>query len=169
MRSAAERRSQSDSWLNHTKSLTTDRKPWKKTVTPSLKAFMPVAPKFPFHKVTCTNCDWSHISEQRSDVLMAPRICGKCGGTKLDHSVPTAIEVLSNKHQEFFKHLIWGRPGYPCSPSLQRVENMHKLWMEWKESDRYTKYWLICKCRKSIWNSSEIMKLILTQISNRWF
>lgn len=56
---------------------------------------MPVAPKFPFRKVTCSSCGWSHISVQRSDV-----ICRQCGETYLIRTIPNlfaAAIALSNE------------------------------------------------------------------------
>jgi len=56
---------------------------------------MPVAPPNSFlYKVTCMACDWSHIGVQRSDVIFAPDVCGKCGGAKLKLSTPSQIEAV---------------------------------------------------------------------------
>lgn len=83
-----------------------ERRENEKTVTPLHKAAMPVAPKFPFHKVTCTSCGWSHISVQRSDVILAPDVCGQCGGEKLKHSKPGIVESMRAQPVAFARFLL---------------------------------------------------------------
>ena len=34
-------------------------------------------------KVTCLDCGWCCTRYQKSDVLMLPKVCGKCGGERL--------------------------------------------------------------------------------------
>ena len=70
---------------------------------------MPIAPKIPFHKVTCTACGWSHVSVQRSDVILAPRVCGKCGGAKLTHSTPNLLEAMATDPMALLKKGLLGR------------------------------------------------------------
>ncbi len=70
---------------------------------------MPIAPKIPFHKVTCTACGWSHVNVQRSDVILAIGVCKKCGGTKLTHSTPNLLEAVAAASMTLLKKGLLGR------------------------------------------------------------
>jgi hypothetical protein len=70
---------------------------------------MPIAPKFPFHKVTCTSCGWSHISVQRSDVIFGPSVCGKCGCADLTHSEPSLVEATLALPMESARYALLGK------------------------------------------------------------
>ena len=48
-------------------------------------------------KVTCLDCGWSCTRNQKSDVLMLPQVCGKCGGKRLDVSVANTPKSLLQK------------------------------------------------------------------------
>lgn len=67
---------------------------------------MPVAPKFPFRKVTCTACGWSHISVQRSDVIFVPGVCGQCGNEQLEHSKPGVMESMRAQPKAFAQFVL---------------------------------------------------------------
>ena len=48
-------------------------------------------------KVTCLDCGWSCTRNQKSDVLMLPKVCGKCGGISLHLSYINSINAFLNK------------------------------------------------------------------------
>ena len=48
-------------------------------------------------KVTCLDCGWSCTRNQKSDVLMLPKVCGKCGGKRLDVSMVNMPKSLLQK------------------------------------------------------------------------
>lgn len=70
---------------------------------------MPVAPKFHFHKVTCTFCGWRHISVLRCDEIHAPRTCNRCSKYSLHPSTPNVIECIEALPQKFVRLKIQGR------------------------------------------------------------
>ena len=47
-------------------------------------------------KVTCLDCGWSCTRNQRSDVLMLPKVCGKCGGKRLESNMASVINILQD-------------------------------------------------------------------------
>ena len=46
-------------------------------------------------KTTCEDCGWTCVTNQPSDVLMLPRRCGKCGGSRLLNEKATMGDVVN--------------------------------------------------------------------------
>ena len=68
---------------------------------------MPIAPKNPFKKSTCSKCGWSLITEQRTDAFQGiPKSCIKCGNEKLILSDAGALEVLVDRPLAFLGQIL---------------------------------------------------------------
>lgn len=46
-------------------------------------------------KTTCESCGWACLTNQRSDVVMAPNRCGRCSGTRLRHIHASGRDCLN--------------------------------------------------------------------------
>ena len=54
---------------------------------------MPRPPQFPL-KTSCSSCGWSMIEKPRSDVILRPSTCPRCGNEGLTHeTVPDALNL----------------------------------------------------------------------------
>lgn len=58
---------------------------------------MPIAP--PPIKTTCTQCGWSTVTKNTSDVIVVkpPSVCGGCGGVALRQEKAGLFDTLFSK------------------------------------------------------------------------
>lgn len=62
---------------------------------------MPIAPLYPFFKLTCNACGWSDVTYQASDVIPRPQVCPKCGERQLVFSKAGAFESMRAFAREY--------------------------------------------------------------------
>lgn len=67
---------------------------------------MPVAPVSRAMKVTCPSCGWHRTFVQRSDVILAPNVCEKCGNDQLQLDKASMGESLAAQAQALLHKFI---------------------------------------------------------------
>jgi predicted RNA-binding Zn-ribbon protein involved in translation (DUF1610 family) len=65
---------------------------------------MPIPPKFA-RKLFCESCGWKLVIRHRSDAMIEPTECLKCGNKKLTRSQANEFENLIASTVSFFNRL----------------------------------------------------------------
>lgn len=62
-----------------------------------------IPPRNPYMKFVCAACGWSFVSVQRSDVIVGPTQCERCGSDGLEIQASHALEMVASVVTQLFK------------------------------------------------------------------
>ena len=66
---------------------------------------MPMPFRHPFWKFTCQACGWGKVFYNRSDVILGPGTCPKCGGSHLKKTKANPLESAAAFPLEYAHYL----------------------------------------------------------------